>query len=356
MISDTSWQPIRALRATPTGLAATDPDRRATFVAALRQAEELAEAARVGGYAARPLSLFYCLSQAGRAIAAAHLPGQWHLRGHGLSVNVVQGSLLRTTIKPAGQGNDSFRGVASAIGSPSLTGSVSLGALWAANPDLRATPVPQTAGRWPKALEISLGTQSIRGFGGNEDPTQHMLTTDGTVTFPVDLPGSTGAEIAEALKSYPTLSDAFGWKQGPRGYEAAGSKEAVIRILDHAGVARVAIGKEAPREMPMAQYWERQRTFASIVEIDERYPRYPDPNLVGFALPQIADAPSPHPLMLWWALLLGLSSLARYEPASWTSAIDLDTSPAAVSLERVLDVATERLPHRVHEALRATRP
>jgi hypothetical protein len=74
VISDTSWQPIRALRAAPTGSAAADHDRRATFVASLRQAEELAEAARVAGYAARPLPLFYCLSQAGRAIAAAHLP------------------------------------------------------------------------------------------------------------------------------------------------------------------------------------------------------------------------------------------------------------------------------------------
>lgn len=356
VIFDTGWQPIRALRAAPTGSAAADPDRRATFVASLRQAEELAEAARVAGYAARPLPLFYCLSQAGRAIAAAHLAAPWQLRGHGLSVTTAQGSILQTIVKPAGQGGDSFRGVASATGSPTLGGSVSLGALWAANPDLRATPIPLSAGRWPRALEIPIGMQGIRGLGGQADPTRQPLTTNGMVEASVDLPGVTGADIAKALERYPTLSDAFGIKQGPSGGEPAGAGDTVVRGPDHDGVMRANIGKAAPRQMSMAQWWARQRELASIVEIDERHPRYPAPHLVGFALPQMAHAPSPHPLMLWWALLLGLSSLARYEPAAWTEAIDLDASPMAVSLERVLDIAAERVPFRVHQALTAARP
>lgn len=356
MTSDTSWQSIRALRAAPTGLAAADPDRRATFVASLRQAEELAEAARVAGYAARPLPLFYCLSQAGRAIAAAHLATPWQLRGHGLSVTAAQDSILQTTVKPAGPGGDSFRGVASAIGSPALGGSVSLGALWAANPDLRATPLPESAGRWPRALEIPIGALRLRSLGGQADPMRQPVTTSGTVEVSVDVPGITGAEIAKALEPYPTLSDAFGIKQGPSGGEPAGQGDTVVRCPDHDGVMRATIGKPAPRQMLMAEWWARQRELASIVEIDERHPRYPDPHLVGFALPQIAHAPSPHPLMLWWALLLGLSSLARYEPAAWTGAIDLDASPLAVSLERVLDLAAGRVPFRVHQALTAARP
>jgi hypothetical protein len=59
-------------------------------------------------------------------------------------------------------------------------------------------------------------------------------------------------------------------------------------------------------------------------------------------------------LLLWWALLLGLSSLARYEPAAWAAAIDLDSSELAVSLERVLDVASERLPMRILRSLQPT--
>jgi len=101
----------------------------------------------------------------------------------------------------------------------------------------------------------------------------------------------------------------------------------------------------------MAEFWRIQRSFASIIEIDEGHPNYPSPFLVGFALPAIAGRASPFPLLLWWALLLGLSSLTRYEPATWTKAIDLDKSDLAVSLERVLDVARQRLPGRILEGL-----
>jgi hypothetical protein len=43
------------------------------YVAALQQAEQLFHAAREAGFASSPLLLFYGLSQAGRAIAAALL-------------------------------------------------------------------------------------------------------------------------------------------------------------------------------------------------------------------------------------------------------------------------------------------
>jgi len=263
---------------------------------------------------------------------------------------------LQTVVRPAGHGQDSFTGVATAIGSPTLSGNVPLGALWAANPDLLQTPIPVSAGHWPKALEIPIGSQSVRGLGDPADPDLHPVTTDGTVGVSVDLSGLSGAEVIKELAPYPTLADAFGIKQGPSGSEPAGPDDQVLRSPDHVGIMRVNIGKEVPRQVSMAQLWEKQREFASIIEADERYPRYPDPHLVGFALPTIAEAASPHPLMLWWALLLALSSLARYEPAAWTSAIDLDASPLAVSLERVLDIAAERVPLRIHQALAAAGP
>jgi len=57
------------------------------------------------------------------------------------------------------------------------------------------------------------------------------------------------------------------------------------------------------------------------------------------------------PLLLWWALLLGLSSLARYESAVWTAAIDLDASPLASDLRTMLDIAADRVPARMHDIL-----
>jgi YaaC-like Protein len=74
---------IRLTRAEPPGHAGEDP-RRATYGTALEQFEELISAASEASPAVRPLPLFYALSQAGRAIAAAYIPEKWRLYGHGL--------------------------------------------------------------------------------------------------------------------------------------------------------------------------------------------------------------------------------------------------------------------------------
>lgn len=54
---------------------------------------------------------------------------------------------------------------------------------------------------------------------------------------------------------------------------------------------------------------------------------------------------------MWWALLLALSSLARYHPAAWVAALDVDESRLAIDLERTLDEAEQRLPDMLAEAL-----
>lgn len=43
----------------------------------------------------------------------------------------------------------------------------------------------------------------------------------------------------------------------------------------------------------------------------------------------------------------------RYEPDAWTAAIDLDRSPLAVDLQRVLELAAEQAPARILQTLRA---
>jgi YaaC-like Protein len=61
--------------------------RTGVFVSALEQAEQLMNAAAAVGPAASPLLLFYAVSQAGRAIAAARLDDPWRLAGHGLKTS-----------------------------------------------------------------------------------------------------------------------------------------------------------------------------------------------------------------------------------------------------------------------------
>ena len=56
------------------------------------------------------------------------------------------------------------------------------------------------------------------------------------------------------------------------------------------------------------------------------------------------------PVLLWWVLLHGLSLLARYEPAAWRLALDLDISPIADPLIGLLDKALQIVPDLLYEA------
>jgi hypothetical protein len=136
------------------------------FASALEQAEQLMRAAQDVGTAARPLPLFYALSQAGRAIAAARLPDPaWRLAGHGLSEPLAQpksGDPLRRIIKPQPESSKnvaagrraSFAGVADAVASEKLTGPIELGAVWAALPHLMPPEpqIPNLDPAWPRPV------------------------------------------------------------------------------------------------------------------------------------------------------------------------------------------------------------
>ena len=56
-------------------------------------------------------------------------------------------------------------------------------------------------------------------------------------------------------------------------------------------------------------------------------------------------------LMMWWALLFGLSMLARYEPAGWNGMLDLDHNPIASHLIRLMDAAVDVVPELVLHVL-----
>ena len=101
------WSLIRETRSARPGRALDDTERAAVYGSALQQFEELMRAAETTGYASRPLPLFYAISQAGRAVAAAHADEPWILSGHGLRHSPGPSS-LRSTVRAAPGKADSF--------------------------------------------------------------------------------------------------------------------------------------------------------------------------------------------------------------------------------------------------------
>jgi hypothetical protein len=140
---------------------AAEPDRRAVFAAALQQAEEFFDAACEAGYATKPVALFYALSQAGRALAAAWgREDVWQLAGHGLSVPALpsaseESALAETPMRISPRQADSFGVVSAVTGSAPLAAgtTVNLGALWASLPEL--PPIDELCADHPRARQIT---------------------------------------------------------------------------------------------------------------------------------------------------------------------------------------------------------
>ncbi|WP_433274708.1 YaaC family protein [Actinosynnema sp. CS-041913] len=58
-----------------------------------------------------------------------------------------------------------------------------------------------------------------------------------------------------------------------------------------------------------------------------------------------------HPFLALWSTLLALSSLARYEPASWSKLINIDRSAEANPIEHFLDEAVNSIAQTVRHVL-----
>ena len=207
-----AWQRIRVLRARlPTRVTG---DRAGVFLAALEQAEQLMEAAVEVGPAASPLLLFYAVSQAGRAIAAASLDEPWRLSGHGLKApapSEAAGGLLDRVVKPDGAQapkgrRQSFAGVAEATESAQLKSPVELGAVWAAIPELMP-PLPQPP------LEDEKWIRPLRVFRPMFDAAHTRLADMRPLELLIDgLPADADLDtLLHRLGDYPTAAGAYMW-------------------------------------------------------------------------------------------------------------------------------------------------
>lgn len=314
------WRRLRATRWQAPGRGA----RQRTYQAALGQAEELFRAAAVVSPASRPLPLFYGLSQAGRAIAAASPGGPWELQGHGLTCSGYDRPLPELLVRPQGKDTSSFKRLSVLLGSPLWEEQeVRLETLWDCLPTNERMPLSDAT----TSRHTPLHVWNLDLLTASEVP----------ATLPVgDFPPHlVQAQDPQALREY---LEAFPQMRGTS-FAQGNTDPVLIRHVDGWGSMEVFC-----RELA-AQSVEEQLAFLHGLT----HPYLGD--RVFFPAPHPGAERGMHPLMAWWAVLFALSMLARYQPSEWARCIDVDSSQYAVPIEHALATALEKVPRLVLEAL-----
>lgn len=315
-------------------LAAADVEEARTrvFQAALTQAEELWVAASASGAASRPLPLFYCLSQAGRAMCAAwtDVVGHWQPKSHGLtSADPAGGDVASLRVSVSRSRLGMFPMVAAATDSNVFSGSTTVAQLWASLPDLpRAPTITRDASR-PVYLEATTVPGVEQGFLDYLAPKYARLSFPWPpeIVAAIGEPGEAPSidDVMAALERYPRARGVRA--EARKVYGMFGEEETIVLTFPNPdGELRPLsdVGDAEPRRTGLAGGGR------------ERY----------VVRPQIGtgQAAPPSQLMTLWALMYGLSQLARYHPDEWVSALNPDRSPSAVDLEHVLDAGLELVP------------
>lgn len=321
-----TWQSIREKRASPPAqskaLLRSHSNRKREFQAALQQAEEQFRASESIGYSSRPLTLFYGLTQACRALnAASPRLGQdeglnWRAHGHGLSYDPNTDTPLWNTeiaVNPSARDMFSRMCIATRSPTPAEKASIQLGA--AVHSLLDYTMQYQSDREYPTPITPATYTSSGPG-------------TDSQYEWGIEVPqivGDEPSDVQDWLKLYPALRgraprNADGeifCTPSSRGisFDRQTEHDAIARIQDVPGVCDYRGELIIP-----PQLWENGGAFS--------------------------------PLGSWWLVLYALSMLARYSPAEWMKWIDVNESELATRLEFLLDSALDAVPHLVLAQLR----
>lgn len=309
---------LRALRHDPPGYAGQGA-RRTMFQSSLNQCEQFLDAAGTTGFATRPVQLFYALSQAGRAIVAASPRvgnQEWRVSGHGLTAGT--GTTVAADVTVMATGSGLFQSVASAMGVESLVPDepVALRELWPLLPETVDVPLTE---------DVMLPALLFFQAGWPEGNTVERAQLDWIPSKVFDLYGLDRAPVKEHLDHYPALRDSVLSASLPAGVDWRSEKFGMgLTIEWQGGTPPMSTDLKTLDDLGVARY------------------RSADDTLVTPAIGSMATGL--HPLLALWAVLLALSSLARYEPASWSKMIDIDRSAEAVSIEHLLEEATDSVP------------
>lgn len=312
--STESWRALRSRRAAPPPAAARG-HRAETFRSSLEQAEQQFRAASNTGYESRALNLFYGLSQAGRAIAAASplLKDDYNLSGHGITTHKLDSmrANLDDVAVTKGPGEPaSFPAVSRALGSPNLVGPVRLSEVW---PLLLGTSTYAPYGDAAIALALVTVDKSVDLLGQDSASVQ--------IAGPIDV----DRDLATTIDKYPQLS---GWTRNrPSG-------ESYDWTFGSSGVQLTWM--QSGGSMQGSTFESRLSTYRGK----------------AVAIPAVGGMGTQlEPVMTWWIVLYALSMVTRYQPAAWTTLIDVNSSAHATVIEYVLDLALDAVPDLIDEAI-----
>lgn len=334
---DETWRWLRSSRSNPPGLASSAPERRAVYISALEQAEQLFRGAEHLGLAARPISIFYGLSQAAKAIAAANVPDQpaWRLGGHGIS-QVHEPEPSYTSI--ADINLKSVKGALSTVArmtdSPSIGKQVSLGTVLACLP-FRKDSTSWSTQQGPILLEhipqgmdgaiLVMSPKILANVHLPSDPFEDMLDADLE---------NQRRRIKEYLSPlFPELSTATPLPDEHQQIRAESVGISFVVELQ----SEQSLGSNQLRDKyvgTIGHPYGKNGTHRIL------YPR--------FGMNDAACSP----IVIWWAAMFGLSVVARYEPALWVRTIDVDASGDATALEEILDDSLGMLPDQIANLIR----
>ncbi|MFF3327613.1 YaaC family protein [Streptomyces sp. NPDC002889] len=320
-----AWERLRASRSNRPGRASSGA-RAKTYSTALEQAQQMFRAAEVVGPQTRPLLVFYGLSQAGRAIAAAavDLKGEdWNLISHGIHASGYHLDFADIEIRmdPAGTAG-SFVRLSELLQSPVWGNAtvVRLEEVWDTLPVNLQYPL---TGR-ERLTPLYASTLSI------DDTDFHpLLTVDvGDIPDRVVDDGSR-AVLDDFLKSYP----------GTTGYEDFARRRVGAEDDPNYRRHNPDAGWLSMHWQMLAETGTEEQRLVRLYAMTRNYAGH------RYLFPAVAGLPRElHPLMAWWAVLYALSMLARYQPAQWENHINVDGSRHAVPIEKVLERAMEHLP------------
>lgn len=285
--------------------------------------------------AAKPLPLFYALSQAGRAIAAARLIDDWQLRAHGLTFVPNFQDIGLSKLVPKRRRADSFHRVATAIGSPVPSVPVVLGKAFSAVPSLGGLHIG--ARRHPHVLRYHGdwidSKPAFVAFRVGDLPHELALRELRTV----DMDEAAVERLRAYLRSYPTIQ---GWElESPDVMPtdiADWGKGWTVSLRLRVGEPLTVVKDPIDRWVGLASHLDRLGEPTGAHD--------------GLLIPATGDAVI-RPLMAWWMVLFALSVLARYHPDDWLALINVDESQDAVAFEVALTKAIEHIPELVLASL-----